>query len=271
MNLNPVFVNEMRQSIFRRKPIMAVMVWVLAVILLQWIAQAVISGPYALSWTPILVLPLIAPLFTAGAFAKEYEQQTWQDLYLTRLSNAQVVLGKFCASALLVWLVALSFVPPTWFLLAQQGKLEGLHRIGMDWWFVTAWWMIVLAFKLLLSGSLYVLLAMVCSRYSNNRRTALVWCYIALFLYALLGMIVWSSIGMQAYHSEMILNGGPGNSLDDALAPSFMQGVHLIFCSVVGVGSLVLLWVSLSEQRGYKDSEEPKRAWQPRKTDRVRG
>lgn len=271
MTLNPVFVNELRQSPLRRRPLQALAIWAGATMFLMWLSQFARGVPYALSWLPMFALPIIVPSFAAGTFAKEYEQQTWQDLYLTRLSNAQVVLGKFCASALLVWLVALSFVPPTWFLLAQQGKLEGLHRIGMDWWFVTAWWMIVLAFKLLLSGSLYVLLAMVCSRYSNNRRTALVWCYIALFLYALLGMIVWSSIGMQAYHSEMILNGGPGNSLDDALAPSFMQGVHLIFCSVVGVGSLVLLWVSLSEQRGYKDSEEPKRAWQPRKTDRVRG
>ncbi|HZT42737.1 MAG TPA: hypothetical protein VFA07_11280 [Chthonomonadaceae bacterium] len=268
MNLNPVFVNEMRQSIFRRKPFLAVLLWILAVVVLQWIAQAVMPGPYSLSWAPILALPLIAPVFTAGAFAKEYEQQTWQDLYLTRLSNAQVVLGKFCASALLVWLVALSFVPPTWFLMAQQGKLEGLlpdKWTGMDWWFATGWWMIVLAFKLLLSGSLYVLLAMVCSRYSHNRRMALVWSYIALFLYGLLGTIVWTTIGMQAYQSSRILSGSPNPALDDALAPSFMQGVHLIFCSVVGVGSLVLLWVSLSEQRGYRDDVEPKRAWQPRK------
>lgn len=265
MNLNPVFVNEIRQSVFRRKPLLAIVLWVGIAAFLRWMAQYVSAGPYPLSWLPAVVLPLVAPAFTAGAFAKEYEQQTWQDLYLTRLSNAQVVLGKFGASVLLVWLVVLSFFPATMLLMFREGNA---------WAVQPGWWVVVLAFKLFLSASLYVLLALVCSRYSRNRRTAMVWSYIALFLYAMLGSMVWAMVGYDVSRAGAYQNfqaGGYPAVSQDPISPSFMEGVHLIFCGVVGIGSFILLWVSLSEQRGYKDDGSSKQAWQPQKIERVNG
>ncbi|HZO89814.1 MAG TPA: ABC transporter permease subunit [Chthonomonadaceae bacterium] len=256
---NPVFLNELRQSLFRRKPLLAIGLWALVTALLIWLSQFAGLARYPLSWIPAFALPLIVPPFAAGAFAKEYEQQTWQDLYLTRLTNAQVVIGKFCASLLLVGLAVFSCVP---------AMLLMLLREGSRWAAEPGWWMITVTLKLLLSASLYVLLGMTCSRYSSNRRTALVWSYIALFLYGLLGAAVWATTGQEFAQNEAYATGDTEilRTAADPIGPGFMSGLHLIFCCVVGLGTFILLWVSLSEQRGYKGDgrgAEVSRAWQP--------
>lgn len=263
MNLNPVFVNELRQSIFRRKPLIGLALWASITGFLMWLSQFTGSLTGA-TMLPLFIMPIIIPALAAGVFAKEYEQQTWQDLYLTRLTNFQVVTGKFSAALLLSYGIALSFLPAMQLSLAWQGQ----------WWALTpGWWMLALAFKLFVSVCLYVLIVMVCSRYSATRRVALVWSYIALFLYAMINMAVWSSVGEMAARADIgsaTYNNYYGNSYSaqsqvDPMGPGFMQGIHFIFCTVVGGGAVLLLWVSLSEQRGYKSAEgvETRRAWQP--------
>jgi ABC-type transport system involved in multi-copper enzyme maturation permease subunit len=266
MTVNPVFVNELRGSFFRRRPLLAFSIWIALTAFLMWLTQLLPSN-LPLSMLPLFALPLIVPAFAAGTFAKEYEQQTWQDLYLTRLSNFQVVIGKFGAALLLSSTMMLCFVPAM--ILMQLNEHSNLV-------FTPGFWMISLLFKLGLSASLYVLLAMTCSRYSANRRTALVWCYVALSLYALMGFFVWQMVGQQVDQNQAYLNSvanGLGNNnepvqpvtMDNMISPGFMGGIHLLFCMVVGVGTLILMWVSLSEQRGYKggSGDEDKRAWQP--------
>src|SRR5579859_3908974 len=110
MDLNPVFVNELRQSPLRRKPLQGFLLWAGLTGVLMWLSQFS-PGGYAPAVVPLVALPLIVPAFAAGTFAKEYEQQTWQDLYLTRLSNFQVVIGKFGAALLLSMIMMLCFVP----------------------------------------------------------------------------------------------------------------------------------------------------------------
>ena len=267
MSVNPVFINEMRQSFFRRKPLRAFFIWVALTASLIWLAQF-IPAQYPLSGLALFALPLIVPAFAAGSFAKEYEQQTWQDLYLTRLTNLQVVLGKFSAALLLSMAVMLSLVPAM--VLMQLNEHSNMT-------FTPGWWMVAMLFKLLLSAGLYVMLAMTCSRYSPNRRTAMVWCYVALALYAIVGFIIWREVGQEVDHNDAFLrsayntnayNDGaeaPVQSMDEMIAPGFMGGIHLLFCSVIGLGTMTLLWVSLSEQRGYRNrtGDEDKRAWQP--------
>jgi hypothetical protein len=268
MAVNPVFLNELRQSVFRRKPIQGGALWAGLTGLLMWVTQFLPTKNYPISSIPAFLLPIIVPAFAAGTFAKEYEQQTWQDLYLTRLTNAQVVLGKFCASLLMVWLIVLSFLPAIMLALVSMDKA---------WAYTPGWWTVVLAFKLLFSACLYVLIAMVCSRYSGNRRTAMVWSYIALFLYGMVGWLIWSLVGGEAeraardeynMQNPSYVNGRfvqPPSYQENPVAPGFMEGTHLIFCTVAGGGALFLIWVSLSEQRGYRGGagEESKRAWQP--------
>lgn len=264
MVINPVFINELRQSFFRRKPLLGFTIWVALTAFLMWITQ-LLPSTYPLSSLPLFALPLIVPAFAAGTFAKEYEQQTWQDLYLTRLSNFQVVIGKFGAALLLSMTMLLCFVPAM--ILMQINEHPYVT-------FAPGWWMVSMLSKLLLSASLYVLLAMTCSRYSTNRRTAMVWCYVALSIYAIMGYLVWQTVGQMVDRNDAFLNNNSmgGNdgahvaTMDDMVAPGFMGGIHLLFSSVVGLGTMTLLWVSLSEQRGYKggSGDQDKRAWQPR-------
>jgi ABC-type transport system involved in multi-copper enzyme maturation permease subunit len=272
--VNPVFVNELRQNMFRRKPVLGIGLWALATIFLIWLSQFASLTRYPLSWLPVFALPLIVPPFAAGTFAKEYEQQTWQDLYLTRLTNAQVVIGKFCAALLQVGIIVISFFPAMILVqlyqaIAQPAYGNNLLGGGST---LPGWWTVVLGFKLILSASLYVLLGMTCSRYSSNRRAALVWSYVALFLYGLLGTLVWTMVGAEVARDDgyaaYTTNGTyivSANQEADPLAPGFMSGLHLTFCSVVGIGTFILLWVSMSEQRGYKSggNAESNRAWQP--------
>src|SRR5579862_10068116 len=66
---NPVFVNELRQNIFRRKPLLALGLWALATIFLIWLSQFARQTRYPLAWLPVFALPLIVPPFAAGTFA----------------------------------------------------------------------------------------------------------------------------------------------------------------------------------------------------------
>ncbi len=248
---NPVFINELRQSPFRRNVYQYILVWITVTALIIY-SGSFLDPRYLLFWMPIVVLPIIVPSFTAGLFAKEYEQQTWQDLTLTRLTNAQVVLGKFLAALVQIGAIFLMLISPLFtnmILDRQLFQIVFTPRYFVDY-----------LFKLFLSASLYIMLAMVCSRYCSNRRTALIWCYITLFIYAALGCTVWS-----------VLSGtlNPSNSMDSVVG-DFMQGIHLIFCSVVGLGGWFLLWVSLSEQRGYARTDDGiSRGWQPIAKERV--
>lgn len=267
MTVNPVFINELRQSAFRRRPVLIGATWIGIAFLLLLPAFAHM-GKLPLVILPSILLPLIVPSIAAGAFAKEYEQQTWQDLYLTRLTNAQVVIGKFCAYFLQVGAMLLAFAPALLLMLINDLVFD---TISLGVWMQILWSTGAFIFKLFLSAILYILLAMVCSRYSSTRRTALAWSYAALGLYAAAGWLVWNCVGQLSYQNDVLTNAlanGPNASIptDPLTIPGFMEGFHLIFCSVVGLGSMFLLWVSLSEQRGYKQGqkgEEQNRAWQP--------
>jgi len=249
---NPVFVKEMRQSLFRRKPLMIAVVWTGITLGLLWLAKVTQAG-YLFTAIPMLLLPMIVPAFAAGTFAKEYDQMTWQDLYLTRLTNFQVVWGKFLSTFLLVMMMSLAFIPAMMFL--SINDQSDLFSIGV--------WGIATLLKLMLFVGLYVLMAMVCSRYSPNRRAALTWCYVSLFLYAMLGLFIWFSLESDL---STMSNIGHLSSAYDAtvngrsVSSQYIGTISLLFNSVVGVGMLVLLWVSMSEQRGYKSKDQELRA-----------
>src|SRR4051812_33810378 len=110
MTINPVFVNELRQSVFRRRGAQ-----VTAGLALFSVLIAALGGTDSLRnivvYAPLVFLPLIVPAIASGAFAKEYEQQTWMDLYLTSLTNAQLVWGKFGAYLLQVSVALLTLTP----------------------------------------------------------------------------------------------------------------------------------------------------------------
>ncbi|GEM_PF-1843148 len=277
MELNPVFINELRQSIVRRKPIQALAIWACITFLVCYFSQFTGSNSDFFAMLPQFLLPLIVPIFTAGVFAKEYEQQTWQDLYLTRLTNWQVFSGKFAASLLLSSLTALSLIPAILLMLIVKAGYNASYMAFLT----PGWWTVKMVGYLLVSTVFYVLVAMVCSRYSSNRRMATVVCYVSLFLYAFLCYVMWETAGkMLAESARYVDSYGYANSYlnssrvtPDPLGDPWMQKMHLIFGLIVGGGSALLLWVSLSEHRGYRRSsaDTERRAWQPIRGNREQG
>ncbi len=256
MELNPVFINEIRQSPFRRRPILSIAVWAAAAFVLMWMAQAS-DAATQLFWIPLLALPFLVPSFAAGAFAKEYDQQTWQDLYLTNLTNFQVVMGKFWAAMLQTAFPLLALMPALGLILTRSAMhvSDGsspdteLALIGLP---MVVIFMLIFAVKFVFLTGLYVLIGMVCSRYSTTRRSALIWNYAVMFLFTLCSSLIWQLIA-SGYNSTMVT---PGRLLTGTFLPvGFMESSHLLFCSVAGLGSCFLLWVSLSEQRGYQERQ----------------
>ena len=267
---NPVFINELRQSAFRHHVRIVCAAWTILAILASSLAAVPMLYGFTV-WIPVVILPLLIPAISAGAFSKEYEQQTWQDLYLTNLTNAQVVFGKFFAYLSQIMLFLLAFAPMYLFMYleAYRSEMSGLYdtMVPITVQFSLGLAVFALMLKQVFSGVLYILLVMVCSRYSPNRRVSIVWSYIALGIYGGWGWLIWSFLGSlsdQERMSEAIKLGIRAHS--ELLLSSYMNGIHLIFCMVVGIGSLFLIWVSLSEQRGYKDTSKEggvSRSWQP--------
>ena len=273
MNVNPVFINELRQCAFRKHTRIIIVCWLVIAIVSCALSQVgMIASPVV--YAPIVLLPLLVPAISAGAFAKEYEQQTWLDLTLTCLTNAQVVLGKFLAYLLQVSIALMALIPCLLFMLLGEysHRMSDLTASSMplEWQLAAVWTTLVMSAKLILSACLYILLVMVCSRYSANRRTAITWSYAAIALYSVLGWLTWTLVGSLAFSNELrdqAQADNPGQFVPIELpVPGFMESFHLIFCAVVGIGCLVLLWVSLSEQRGYRASggdDAITRGWQP--------
>ncbi len=272
MAVNPVFVNELRQSAFRRRGIAIAAALILVGLLLSILAQ-LDSLRNLVVYAPLILLPLLVPAIASGAFAKEYEQQTWMDLYLTRLTNAQVVWGKFGAYFVQVALALCALAPSLVLILLgdYSRRLSDLRFeiVPLHWQLAAIWTTCCYMLKLFASSCLYIFLAMICSRYSPNRRTALTWSYIAMGLYSGLGVLVWTLLGSLDYQNQAGNSTAQSAALDNVpielTVPGFMESFHILFCGIVGAGSFVLLWVSLSEQRGYRATggASVTRAWQP--------
>lgn len=265
---NPVFVNEMRQSAFRKRGPQLVIGITLAALVYALLSQVPSFQVYAV-YAPLILLPIVTPAIASGAFAKEYEQQTWMDLYLTPLTNVQVVFGKFFAYFLQTSLFVIALIPGLAFLAVQaySGRLSELEASSVTAAeqlsaFGSA---IMITIKLLISACLYIVLAMVCSRYSPNCRVALVWSYIAMGVYTLFNVLAWMLVGSIDYQVTQANRPGQMTAqTSNILLSGFMESFHLIFCGVLGAGAFVLLWVSLSEQRGYKRTDDGSgRHWQP--------
>jgi ABC-type transport system involved in multi-copper enzyme maturation permease subunit len=261
MAINPVFLNELRQSAFRRRGTVIVTTLVVVSIVLVKLAE---FDPLrsVVIYAPLILLPFLVPAVASGAFAKEYEQQTWMDLYLTRLTNAQVVFGKFGAYFVQVAAALIAFMPSLLLMLLTDysRRLSDLKFgvVPLDWQLVAVALTFAIMLKLFASACFYIMLAMVCSRYSPNRSTALTSSYITIGLYTFFAFAVLSLMNQL---TDMASPMAPA----ERMLPGFMESVHFLFCSVAGFGSLLLVWVSMGEQRGYRNSEKEQitRAWQP--------
>jgi ABC-type transport system involved in multi-copper enzyme maturation permease subunit len=190
--VNAVLVNDLRKSLFRRKPVAAVALMAVAILILTFAVAGFlpVGSAWQLRQMPIwyfldMALPLVAPAFAAGAFAKEHEQSTWQDVILTRLTAREILSGKFFACLIPTLAVLIVLFPPFAMMLILQ---------NVDWAMEPGPWMLIVGLKFLVSATFYLALVMVCSYHSTRTRTALVVGYVLLGVYVLLNYMLWNYV-----------------------------------------------------------------------------
>jgi ABC-type transport system involved in multi-copper enzyme maturation permease subunit len=197
MAVNPVLINDLRKSLFRRKPVLAVAIMAIIILVLtlglSGLMPSYMFRDIPLWRFPDLLLPVVVPAFAAGAFAKEYEQRTWQDVLLTRLYVSEILGGKFFAVLLPTVATIIVLFPPFALLLIIQ---------NLNWAMNPGPWMLVVLGKFLVSATFYIALVLVCSYYSSNARTALVVSYVSLCLYALLNYALWRFLLIPAFYPD---------------------------------------------------------------------
>jgi ABC-type transport system involved in multi-copper enzyme maturation permease subunit len=191
---------------------------------------------------PQIMLPIIAPAFAAGAFAKEHEQRTWQDLMLTNLTTRELLFGKFFASYVPMMLLLISLAMPVLFGMLQTAAPTLVYRYTPDYFGATSDQIFPvfsgLMLKCFLQAAFYVSVAMVCSHYCSKARTALAVCYVSLALYAMFAYAVVTSI-------ESPLHGFIGRRTPSYFTLNAGEQMHLLTCGILTVGAWVLLSVGL--------------------------
>lgn len=186
---NPVLVNDLRRSVFRKKPVHAIAYMAVAILVLTLCAATGMDmnlmsqiRNVPLWHVPDLLLPVVVPAFAAGSFAREHEQRTWDDVILTRLGSWEILRGKFLACLVPTVVSIIIMFPPFAMLLILQ---------GVTWAFTAGPWMLIVLIKFLISAFFYISLVMLCSFYGRSGRTALVCSYVLLAAYAVANYIGW--------------------------------------------------------------------------------
>jgi len=189
---NPVLVNDLRKSWFRRRPVQTAALMAIIILVLTLFVGAGISSVFGFTsnthpfWRfPDLLLPVVAPAFAAGAFAKEHEQRTWQDLLLTRLSAGEIVFGKFFACLFPTIAVVIVLMPPFAMILILS-SVQWAQEPGL--------WMVAVALRFLVLAVFYLSVGLVCSYHSTDARTSLVVGYVVLALYGIVSFFVWRTV-----------------------------------------------------------------------------
>lgn len=254
MAVNPVLVKDLRGNLFRRKPVLGVALMAVAILVLTFGVLALMpgwmmfhSGATPLWRFPDLLLPVLAPAFAAGAFAKEYEQRTWQDLMLTRLRSPEILWGKFFACLLPTLIAIVVLFPPFALLLILQ---------DVQWAMEPGPWLLIVMLKFLLSTTFYVSAALLCSFYSHNFRTALVVGYVALAVYILFNYALWTFFLSPYFGFNMPLGqqmnyqGGMNANQDPSqfnLSP--IEWLHLIQSALLSGAALLFLSFRITRGR----------------------
>ena len=251
--VNPVLVNDLRKNLFRRKPVLAFAYMAGAILALTLSVPAVVpSGAFVnrnappFWFIPDLIVPILAPAFAAGAFAKEHEQRTWQDVLLTRLTTWQILSGKFLACLLPTLLAVVVLLPP--FALA-------MILMNVDWALNPSPWPLVMTLELTVSAIFYLSLSLLCSYHCNNTRTALAVSYVLLAVYAVCNFLLWKFLltptvnEMRSFSNYQSYGNQPWDRSEVFALLSPMEIMHLIQSCALTVGFLTLLALRIRRRR----------------------
>lgn len=248
MIANPVLLNDLRKSLFRRKPVHVVAYMAMAIVGLTY--GIVIGLPFNLLsqyrhvplWNiPDLLLPVVVPAFAAGSFAKEYEQRTWEDVLLTRLGSWEILRGKFLSSLLPTLTTIIVLFPPFAMLLILQNV-----RWALDF----GPWILIVIIKFLISAFFYIALVMLCSYYGKSGRTSLVSSYVVLAGYVLANYVVWI-LAINALAGDPDTTSNFGSYYANPMTRGFREATEFQLslveimhcCQSIVFGSLIMLFL----------------------------
>ena len=199
---NPVLLNDLRRNWFRRRPVHAVALMAVLILILTLFVPALAGSVFGWSpsdyplWRfPDILLPAIAPVFAAGSFAREHEQRTWQDVLLTRLTAGQILAGKFWACFFPTLATIIVLFPP----LAMV-----LILTNVQWAQEPGSWMAAITLRFVLASVFYLAISLVCSYHSRNARAALVVCYVALALYGVVSFLLWRGLIDELFRESLV-------------------------------------------------------------------
>ena len=205
---NPVLEREIRGRLrFKRRggPQMLWIARLLGLVVIYYYARGLLAiwggtTQDARDFWPLLVygalslIVLLAPALAATAISSEREQQTWEILGTTRLSGAEILLGKWLGRQLIPWLMLVILLP---FMAVCAA------RAGLGWRMLPS----VLGF-LLVTIACYSALGLLCSFQAKRTMTATA---SALMVSALLCLGTYIVSGVLGYLTTGGLNlSGPG-------------------------------------------------------------
>ncbi len=170
---NPVLEREVRGRLrLRPKGRKAANIWVarlLGVVVVYYYARGLLgiwggTPQDARELWPLLVygvlglIVLLAPALAATAISTEREQQTWEILATTRLTGAEVLLGKWLGRQIIPWLLLVILLP-------YMAVCTAHAQLG--------WWMlpVILCF-FLVTTACYSALGLLCSFQAKRTMTA---------------------------------------------------------------------------------------------------
>lgn len=170
---NPVLEREIRGRLrLKRKGGRQVNLWIvrlLGLVIVYFYARGLLSVGYgtprdAQDFWPLLAFGalglcvLLAPALSATAITQEREQQTWETLATTRLSAAEVLLGKWLGRQIILWMLLIILLPL---------MVVCAYRAQFGWLMLPS----VLGFLLLTTAG-YSALGLLCSFQAKRTMTA---------------------------------------------------------------------------------------------------
>ena len=166
---NPVLEREVRGRLRLRRKGGGVhwLAWILGVVIFYFYARGLAGlwhgkGQDAVDFWNLLLpgllalIVLLAPALSSTAITQERQQQTWDSLATTRLTGAEIVLGKWVGRQMILWLLLALSMP----------YLLGCAIRGG----ISLWSLLAALFFLLVTTAFYSVLGLLCS--FQARRTA---------------------------------------------------------------------------------------------------
>lgn len=176
-----------------------------------------------------LFILFLVPLLSAGRINLEYEQETWELLRTTHISQASILLGKLLSAVLYIWMLLVAFIPFFGILIIMGGLSPQEIAIGL----------LVITEVVLLVG----LFGLACSAWNKRVVQSISACYfITVFYFFVLPFIPTIIRGLLSNYQ----NYSPGFNFASQLFYSFSPAILLsqyVFGNFgSGINPISIMW-----------------------------